>query len=88
VSGQGLGIGQSWTSKLVCESLMHGNVMSLQYTALTCLSPTVRYVYEHKAWRILGKGPTMGVLGAGEWVRGKGLAIKSQQMLPWALETL
>ena len=37
-----------------------------------------RYVYEHEARRFLGKGPMMGLFGAGEWVRGKGHAMKSQ----------
>lgn len=39
-----------------------------------------RYVYQHEARRFLGKGkgPVMGLFGAGEWVRSKGHAMKSQ----------
>jgi len=46
----------------------------------TLMGPTLlaRYVYEHEARRFLGKGPVMGLFGAGEWVRGKGHAMKSQ----------
>ena len=39
---------------------------------------TCRYVYYHEARRFLGKGPVLGLFSAGEWVRGKGHAMKTQ----------
>ena len=37
-----------------------------------------RYVYQHEGRTSLGKGPMLGILGAGKWVRSKGHAMKSQ----------
>ena len=37
-----------------------------------------RYVYQHMAARELGKTTPFGVLSAGEWLRGKGHAVRSQ----------
>ena len=37
-----------------------------------------RYVYQHEGRKSLGKGPMLGIFGAGEWVRSKGHAMKSQ----------
>lgn len=39
---------------------------------------TCRYVYYHEGQRFLGKGPVLGLFCAGEWVRGKGHAMKTQ----------
>ena len=39
---------------------------------------TRRYVYYHEGRRFLGKGPVLGLFSAGEWVRGKGHAMKTQ----------
>ena len=37
-----------------------------------------RYVYQHEAVKELGRTKAFGVLSAGEWLRGKGHAVKSQ----------
>ena len=37
-----------------------------------------RYVYQHEGRKSLGRGPMLGIFGAGEWVRSKGHAMKSQ----------
>ena len=40
--------------------------------------PRRRYVYQHEAVKELGRTKAFGVLSAGEWLRGKGHAVKSQ----------
>jgi hypothetical protein len=50
-----------------------------EQTAAVLVACARRYIYVHEASKELGKGgPTMGIMGAAEWLRSHGHAVKSQ----------